>query len=146
MTTTTFKTEGGSNNEAVYIAIGILIPVLLIFLIVLVCYFWRKRKDGTNIFECLPCVHSDSESTRQLNGTTKFVPKSVHFLGKDIISAKKIEFMFDISEQQHSTSSNGSINLSSSVFKRAQIFPLEFIDVSNTLGKGAYGKVTQVRK
>ena len=46
-----------------------------------------------------------------------------------------------ISEQQHSTSSNGSISLSSSVFKRAQIFPLEFIDVSNTLGKGAYGKV-----
>ena len=54
VTTTTFKTEGGSNNEAVYIAIGILIPVLLIFLIVLVCYFWRKRKDGTNVFGCLP--------------------------------------------------------------------------------------------
>ena len=104
-------------------------------------YFWRKRKDGTNIFECLPCVHSDSESTRQLNGTTKFVPKSVHFLGKDTIIWPKY-FRSNISEQQHSTSSNGSINMSSSVFKRAQIFPLEFIDVSNTLGKGAYGKVT----
>ena len=33
------------------------------------------------------------------------------------------------------------MHLSSSIFKRAQIFREENIDISSTLGRGAYGKV-----
>ena len=37
---------------------------------------------------------------------------------------------------------NSSVNYYSHVFQNAQMFPLEVLEFNNTLGKGAYGKVT----
>ena len=35
-----------------------------------------------------------------------------------------------------------SANYYSHIFENAQMFPLEVLEFNNTLGKGAYGKVT----
>ena len=37
---------------------------------------------------------------------------------------------------------NTSVNYYSHIFENAQMFPLEVLEFNNTLGKGAYGKVT----
>ena len=37
---------------------------------------------------------------------------------------------------------NMSANYYSHIFENAQMFPLEVLEFNNTLGKGAYGKVT----
>ena len=84
-------------------------------------FLWRKRHKGDETLDkILFCIKSSGS-----NSAGKFAPneqaKSVHFL-----------------ESQLSQSSYESLN---STFGKAQIFTLDMLDITNTLGRGAYGKV-----
>jgi len=126
ITTTTSTNAGSSVSTALAISLPIIFVILIMMIIATL--WWRGRRKGKTFSQSIFCQEPDHESSsetyKQFNGSTKFVPnKSVRFL-----------------ENQTSTS-NGEMHLSSSIFKRAQIFREENIDISSTLGRGAYGKV-----
>ena len=126
MIPTTTASPGGGGGHTTAIVLGVCLPLLLLGLLLAAGYIlWRTRRRGHSLHHVLCCLRdTGSGTTRRVNGTTKFVPKTVSFL-----------------ESQLSSASDSSQIRASTVFKKAQIFPLEYVDISNTLGKGAYGKV-----
>ena len=121
-TTTTADGGGGGGGNTTTIIVGVTIPVVIFLImgLILLFFLWRKRKKGDETLDkILFCIKSSGS-----NSAEKFVPNV----------PKTVQFL----ESQLSQSSYESFN---NTFGKAQIFTLEMIDISNTLGRGAYGKV-----
>lgn len=127
-TTTTTTPDGGGGNgggNTTTIIIGVTIPVLMFLImgLMLLFFLWTKRKKGDEtldkIFFCIKSSGSNSV------GTFHSVPKSVQFS--------------DFADLNDHT--RNSMNYTNYSFGKAQIFTLDMLEISNTLGRGAYGKV-----
>lgn len=123
-TSTTTTTNGGGGNTTT-IVIGVTIPVLMFLImgLMLLFFLWTKRKKGDETLDkILFCIKSPGS-----NSAARFhnVPKSVQFS--------------DFADLNGHTPK--SINYTNFTFGKAQIFTLDMLEISNTLGRGAYGKV-----
>ena len=119
--------EGEGGPDAGVIVTAVIIPLLLLLLLFIAFIIWRRWKYGDtikDIFRCIQKTGSDeSVVKRQVDGTLKFSPNLV---------------------QQQPWQDNHHFNINhlhSKVFNNAQIFPMHYVEINHTLGKGAYGKV-----
>ena len=123
LTSTTTTTDGGGGGgNTTTIIIGVTIPVLMLLTmgLMLLFFLWTKRKKGDETLDkilfCIKCSGSNSV------GTFHNVPKSVKFADLNGHTRKSIDY-------------------TNYTFGKAQIFTLDMLEISNTLGRGAYGKV-----
>ena len=128
LTSTTTTTDGGGGNgggNTTTIIIGVTIPVLMLLImgLMLLFFLWTKRKKGDETLDkILFCIKSSGSKSV---GTFHNLPKSVQFS--------------DFADLNGHT--RKSIEYTNYTFGKAQIFTLDMLEISNTLGRGAYGKV-----
>ena len=119
-TSTATKSDGGGGGNTTTIIVGVTIPIVIFLILglMLALFLWRKRKKGDETLDrILFCIKRSGS-----NSAGSFAPnvtKSVHFLESPL--------------SQYESLNN--------TFGKAQIFTLDMLDISNTLGRGAYGKV-----
>lgn len=105
----------------------------MIILLLLVGYvWWRRWKYDDTVRDILCCENSyvgSSESVvkTNLNGTTKFSP-----------NPKSVKYSPETLNVQIT---NQYANIMKRISSGAQTFDMRYVEINNTLGKGAYGKV-----
>ena len=138
---------GGINGLKLVLSIGI--PILVIVVILCFC-LWRKRRWGKTpdrhptpwyqvlcILPCLPCSVFKNKLVTGHNNRKE-----------DNLNNKKNMDRFSFQSNRASASSEHPNEMmtptapfNKHIYRDANIFPLELLDMGQTLGRGAYGKV-----